>query len=210
MGLLLPLTRGHPHVHLALRGPRYPGLLPPHGRLRIAHLPVGQRSPARRSGSSTTSRPIRAYAASPPQRRRELAGHNPESHQLDLLDAIDRGDFPSWTLKVQIMPVADAAGYRVNPFDLTKVWPHADYPLDRGRPADSPIATPTTTSPTWSRPALTRGTSYRASVPHPTRCSKVDCSPTAMPIATVSASITPNYPSTPLTLPRLATTAVTV
>jgi catalase len=58
-----------------------------------------------------------------------LAGENPESHTADLMDAIDRGDFPSWTLKVQVMPAGDAASYRVNPFDLTKVWPHDDYPL---------------------------------------------------------------------------------
>jgi catalase len=58
-----------------------------------------------------------------------LAGDNPESHTVDLMDAIDRGDFPSWTLKVQVMPAADAASYHVNPFDLTKVWPHSDYPL---------------------------------------------------------------------------------
>ncbi len=59
----------------------------------------------------------------------KVAGENPESHQIDLLDAIDRGDFPSWTLKVQLMPAAAAAGYRFNPFDLTKVWPYGDYPL---------------------------------------------------------------------------------
>ncbi|HNH83176.1 MAG TPA: catalase [Acidobacteriota bacterium] len=58
-----------------------------------------------------------------------IAGENPNFHHLDLLHAIDRGDFPSWTLKMQIMPVADAAHYRFNPFDLTKVWPYADYPL---------------------------------------------------------------------------------
>ncbi|MCZ7527789.1 MAG: catalase [Acidimicrobiia bacterium] len=58
-----------------------------------------------------------------------LAGENPESHTADLMEAIDRGDHPSWTLKVQVMPAADAAGYRINPFDLTKVWPHGDYPL---------------------------------------------------------------------------------
>ena len=40
-----------------------------------------------------------------------------------------RGDFPSWTMKVQVMPYADAPSYRFNPFDLTKVWPHSDYPL---------------------------------------------------------------------------------
>ena len=64
----------------------------------------------------------------------ELAGLNPDSHQLDLIEAIERGEYPSWTLKVQVMPMAEATGYRINPFDLTKVWPHRDYPLmDVGR-----------------------------------------------------------------------------
>jgi catalase len=58
-----------------------------------------------------------------------IAGKNPDSHHLDLLHSIERKDFPSWTLKVQIMPAAEAAAYRFNPFDLTKVWPHKDYPL---------------------------------------------------------------------------------
>jgi catalase len=57
------------------------------------------------------------------------AGQDPDSHHRDLREAIDRGEFPSWTLKVQIMPVAEAAAYRFNPFDLTRVWPHADYSL---------------------------------------------------------------------------------
>ena len=47
----------------------------------------------------------------------------------DLYDAIERKDFPSWTLSVQVMPEADAATYRVDPFDVTKVWNHKDYPL---------------------------------------------------------------------------------
>jgi catalase len=50
-------------------------------------------------------------------------------HARDLHEAINRGEFPSWTLKMQIMPFEDAKTYRFNPFDLTKVWPHADYPL---------------------------------------------------------------------------------
>ena len=58
-----------------------------------------------------------------------LAGENPESHTVDLMNAIDRAEFPSWTLRIQVMPAGDAAGYHVNPFDLTKVWPHSDYPL---------------------------------------------------------------------------------
>ena len=58
-----------------------------------------------------------------------VAGADPQHHQKDLLDAIERGEFPSWTLKLQLMPEADAAHYRFDPFDLTKVWPYADYPL---------------------------------------------------------------------------------
>ena len=52
-----------------------------------------------------------------------------ESHQRDLYEAIERGDYPRWDFKVQIMPEQDAAAYRFHPFDLSKVWPHADYPL---------------------------------------------------------------------------------
>jgi catalase len=58
-----------------------------------------------------------------------LAGIDGDYHQRDLYDAIERGEHPSWTLKMQIMPFEDAKDYRFNPFDLTKVWPHADYPL---------------------------------------------------------------------------------
>ena len=49
--------------------------------------------------------------------------------QKDLYGAIERGDVPSWTLKVQVMPEAEAATYRIDPFDLTKVWNYRDYPL---------------------------------------------------------------------------------
>ena len=58
-----------------------------------------------------------------------LVGRDRESHQRDLLEAIDRHDFPRWTLHVQVMPEKEAGAYRFNPFDLTKVWPHRDYPL---------------------------------------------------------------------------------
>ncbi|BBX93782.1 catalase [Mycolicibacterium boenickei] len=58
-----------------------------------------------------------------------LAGTDADFHQRDLHTAIRRGDHPSWTLKVQLMPFDDAKTYRINPFDLTKAWPHADYPL---------------------------------------------------------------------------------
>lgn len=49
--------------------------------------------------------------------------------QNDLFHAIKRGEFPKWAVKVQIMPAAEAETYHINPFDLTKVWPHGDYPL---------------------------------------------------------------------------------
>ena len=63
-----------------------------------------------------------------------IAGEDGDYHQRDLYDSIERGEFPSWTLKMQIMPFEDAKTYRFNPFDLTKVWPHGDYPLiDVGR-----------------------------------------------------------------------------
>jgi catalase len=52
-----------------------------------------------------------------------------ESSQRDLYDAIETGDFPRWRMCVQIMPEAAAETCRRNPFDLTKVWPHKDYPL---------------------------------------------------------------------------------
>jgi catalase len=59
----------------------------------------------------------------------QLAGEDGDYHRRDLWNAIKSGDAPSWTLHVQLMPIADAADYRFNPFDLTKIWPHGDYPL---------------------------------------------------------------------------------
>jgi len=59
----------------------------------------------------------------------ELAGTDADVHIRDLHDAIESGNAPSWTLYVQVMPYADAATYRFNPFDVTKIWSHADYPL---------------------------------------------------------------------------------
>ena len=59
----------------------------------------------------------------------QMASVDTDYHQRDLYDHIQSGEFPSWTLKMQIMPFDDALAYRFNPFDLTKVWPHGDYPL---------------------------------------------------------------------------------
>lgn len=59
----------------------------------------------------------------------EVVGRDRESAQRDLHAAIDAGNFPRWRMCVQVMPEKDALTYRINPFDLTKIWPHSDYPL---------------------------------------------------------------------------------
>lgn len=59
----------------------------------------------------------------------KIIGQDRESHQRDLFNSIEQGDFPKWTLQVQIMPEKDAAKVPYHPFDLTKIWPHTDYPL---------------------------------------------------------------------------------
>jgi len=59
----------------------------------------------------------------------KVTGETREKYQEELFGAIERGEFPKWTLYVQIMPEADAEKTPYNPFDLTKVWPHGDYPL---------------------------------------------------------------------------------
>ena len=63
-------------------------------------------------GSPIMRRVLRSMSATPPR----------------LWTSIGKGEHPAWRLEMQIMPYADAATYRFNPFDLTKVWPHADYP----------------------------------------------------------------------------------
>lgn len=58
-----------------------------------------------------------------------MAGIDADFHRRDLFEAIARREFPTWTVKVQVMRYEEAKTYRFNPFDLTKVWPHRDYPL---------------------------------------------------------------------------------
>lgn len=57
-----------------------------------------------------------------------MTAEDPDYHRRDLHAAITKKDYPVWRLEMQIMPFNDAATYRFNPFDLTKVWPHSDYP----------------------------------------------------------------------------------
>jgi catalase len=58
-----------------------------------------------------------------------IVANDRESAQRDLYESIENGDFPKWRMCVQIMPEADAAKSKYNPFDLTKIWKHSDYPL---------------------------------------------------------------------------------
>ncbi|GHT73389.1 catalase [Bacteroidia bacterium] len=59
----------------------------------------------------------------------EVVATDREASQRDLFENIEKGNFPKWKMYVQIMAEAEAKTYRINPFDLTKVWPHKDYPL---------------------------------------------------------------------------------
>jgi catalase len=59
----------------------------------------------------------------------EIIGQSRETYQEALFGALERGEYPKWTMYVQVMPEQDAEKTPYNPFDLTKVWPHADYPL---------------------------------------------------------------------------------
>lgn len=58
-----------------------------------------------------------------------IIGTDRESHQRDLYHSIEEGNFAKWTLQIQVMPEHEALTCPYNPFDLTKVWPHGDYPL---------------------------------------------------------------------------------
>ncbi len=62
-------------------------------------------------------------------RAEELKGKDPDYSQRDLLAAIERGDSPKWALKIQVMTEDQSKKFRWNPFDVTKVWPHSEYPL---------------------------------------------------------------------------------
>src|SRR5579862_8100600 len=59
----------------------------------------------------------------------KMKGIDPDFAQRDLLEAIDRGEFPKWNVKIQVMTLDQAKTYKFNPFDLTKVWSHKDFPL---------------------------------------------------------------------------------
>ena len=63
------------------------------------------------------------------QEAEAIIGKDRESTQRDLYESIEKGDFPRWKMQIQVVPEKDAAKFPFNPFDLTKVWPHGDYPM---------------------------------------------------------------------------------
>ena len=59
----------------------------------------------------------------------KIAGSNPDFYQEDLINAIEKGNYPKWTLYIQVMTEAEACEFRWNPFDVTKIWPQMEFPL---------------------------------------------------------------------------------
>lgn len=59
----------------------------------------------------------------------EIAGKDPDFSRRDLFESIENGEFPSWNLYIQVMPIEDGPKYKFDIFDVTKVWYHKDYPL---------------------------------------------------------------------------------
>ena len=65
----------------------------------------------------------------PVQKANELAGSDPDYSIRDLFNAIEDGNFPSWTLSIQVMTPEQADSCGFNPFDLTNIWTHSQFPL---------------------------------------------------------------------------------
>jgi catalase len=101
----------------------------PHARVLESYLHVGRWATGEKFWVKYHFRTDQGIQCLTQAEADELAGRDGDFHTRDLYDAIERGEYPSWTLKVQVMPFKAAESYRFNPFDLTKVWPHGDYPL---------------------------------------------------------------------------------
>jgi catalase len=128
-----------------------------------------------------------------------------ESAQRDLFEAIEGGDFPRWRFCIQVMTEAQAETFRWNPFDLTKVWPHADYPLievgivELNRNVDNYHAE-------IEQASFSRPTSCPASASRRTRCCRRGSSP--MPTPTVIASARITRPCRSIVRSRRSTTSM--
>ena len=105
-----------------------PRTLPPHERLRQPHVLVAER----RRRAVLGQVPLQDRPGDRELHRRRgrsrWSPRTPTSTAATCARRSTQGDAPEWSLEVQVMPFAEAADYRFNPFDLTKVWPHSDYP----------------------------------------------------------------------------------
>jgi len=134
----------------------------------------------------------------------KIAGEDADYHRRDLREAIGRGEFPSLTLSVQVMAYADAKDYQFNPFDLTKIWPHNDYPLIK-------VVTmtlnrnPKNFFAEIAQAAFSPGDTVPGIGFSPTRCCWVGRSPAPTATATGSAPTSTNCRSTVRTYPSTAT-----
>ena len=111
-----------------------PRTLPPHERLQQPHLHVVQRRTASTSGSSYHFKTEQGIQNFTRRGGRAMRGSDPDHATRDLLEAIARGEYPSWRLEMQIMTARAGRNLPLRPFDITKVWPHADYPPIDDRP----------------------------------------------------------------------------
>jgi len=118
-----------------------------------------------------------------------MRGQDPDWAQRDLVEAIDRGEYPQWALKIQVMTDAQAQSFRWNPFDLTKIWPHREFPLiDVGVMTLNEI--PANYFADVEQAAFAPPISWMASATRRTGCCKDASCHTPTRIATASASTT--------------------
>jgi catalase len=122
----------------------------------------------------------------------EMAGKDADYHRRDLFEAIAGRDYPSWTLSVQIMSYANARTYRFNPFDLTKIWPHADYPSHKVG-AMTLNRNPENFFVQIEQAAFSPGNTIQESAFCRTRCCSAARSPTTMRSGTASAQTSINF-----------------
>jgi catalase len=122
-----------------------------------------------------------------------LVGKDRDSHQRDLFGSIEAGNFPRWTLFIQVMTDAQAKAFAFNPFDLTKVWPKGEFPLievgyfELNRNPENVFADRQRSHP----PTLCRASAIRL-----TRCCRRVCSPMEMRSGIAWGSITTTFRST--------------
>ena len=128
LGLLVAAARGAaPGDDRDVR-PWHPEKLPPHAPVRQPYL-LMINAANERVWVKFHFRTQQGIANLTDAEAAALVANDRESHGRDLLNAIDGGDFPRWTMFIQVMTEAQAKTHKHNPFDLTKVWPKQDYPL---------------------------------------------------------------------------------